>query len=185
VAHRARRLLADAQAIPCADASFDCVIANHMLYHVADIPKAMADIHRVLRPGGRFYAATNGADHLLELKALLAEAGIHPDGGEGWTAVIRSFSLENGAEQLTPRFPDVRLHRYEDALEVTEVDPLVAYVASMISVETSEDDLARFRAVAQARLARDGSIHIGKDAGLFIAHKADVGLVSNSASVTQ
>jgi SAM-dependent methyltransferase len=178
-------LSADAQAIPCADASFDCVIANHMLYHAADMPKAIAEIHRVLRPGGRFYAATNGAGHLLELKGLLTEADIHPDGGEGWTAIIRSFSLENGAGQLAPRFPDVRLHRYEDALEVTEVDPLVAYVASMISVETSEDDLARLRAVAQARLARHGSIHISKDAGLFIAHKADARLVSNPASVTQ
>jgi ubiquinone/menaquinone biosynthesis C-methylase UbiE len=175
----------DAQAVPCADASSDAVVANHMLYHVADIPKAIAEIHRVLKPGGRLYAATNGAGHLSELQGLLAEADIHPDGGEDWTAVIRSFSLENGADLISPHFPEVVLHRYADAMEVTEADPLVAYVASMISVQSSDEDLVRFREIVEARLARGGSIHITKDAGLFIAHKADVGLVSNSASVTQ
>jgi len=42
----------DVQAIPYNDASFDVVIANHMLYHVPDLPKALAEIRRVLRPGG-------------------------------------------------------------------------------------------------------------------------------------
>ncbi len=176
---------ADAQAIPCADTTFDAVIANHMLYHVPDIPKAIGGIHRVLKPGGRFYAATNGHSHLRELGDLLVEAGIDRDGGRGWTRVMTSFSLENGAELISPRFPDVVLHRYSDALEITEAEPLVAYVASMISIQLSEEGLARLREIVQTRLARDGSIHIGKDAGLFIAHKADVERVSNSASVTQ
>jgi SAM-dependent methyltransferase len=184
-ARRFTYLGADAQAIPLADATFDGVIANHMLYHVSDVPKAVAEIHRVLKPGGRFYAATNGRGHLCELGDLLVEAGMHRDGGEAWTGVIRSFSLENGADLISPHFPEVVLHRYADAMEVTEADPLVAYVASMISVQSSDEDLVRFREIVEARLARGGSIHITKDAGLFIAHKADVGLVSNSASVTQ
>ncbi len=165
-------LAADAQAIPLADASCDCVIANHMLYHVADVARAIDEIHRVLRPGGRCYAATNGDGHLRELKDLLSEADIHPDGGASWTGVIRSFTLGNGAEQIARRFPDVELCRYEDALEVTEVEPLVAYVASMIRVRASRKALDRFRPIAEAHLAREGSIHITKEAGLFVASKA-------------
>lgn len=34
------------------DASFDCVIANHVLEHVDDDTRALAEIHRVLKPGG-------------------------------------------------------------------------------------------------------------------------------------
>ena len=50
----------DAQDIPYPDAAFDVVIANMMLYHVPDIGKALAEIRRVLKPGGRFLAATFG-----------------------------------------------------------------------------------------------------------------------------
>src|SRR5262249_18967309 len=59
--------LADAQALPFQVAEFDGVIANHMLYHVPDRARAFSEIRRVLRPGGRFYAATNGEAHLQEI----------------------------------------------------------------------------------------------------------------------
>src|SRR5579859_2254301 len=52
--------VADAEAIPFPDGSFDAVVANHMLYHVPDKPRAFVETRRVLRPGGRLYAATNG-----------------------------------------------------------------------------------------------------------------------------
>jgi predicted SAM-dependent methyltransferase len=38
--------------LPYPDASFDVVLANHVLEHVADDARALAEIHRVLRPGG-------------------------------------------------------------------------------------------------------------------------------------
>ncbi|HEY0319292.1 MAG TPA: methyltransferase domain-containing protein [Solirubrobacterales bacterium] len=42
----------DLMALPFAAASFDFVICNHVLEHVDDDRRAMAEIHRVLRPGG-------------------------------------------------------------------------------------------------------------------------------------
>ena len=57
----------NAQSIPFDTATFDAVIANHMLYHVPDLTKAVAEIHSVLKPGGTLYAATNGKGHLREL----------------------------------------------------------------------------------------------------------------------
>lgn len=44
----------DAQSIPIEDESFDAVIANHMLYHVPDRAVALAEVRRVLRPGGAY-----------------------------------------------------------------------------------------------------------------------------------
>ncbi len=42
--------------IPAADSSFDLVFSHGVLHHVPDITAAQAEIHRVLRPGGRLVA---------------------------------------------------------------------------------------------------------------------------------
>ena len=44
----------DAQALPFEDKSFDVVVSNLGVCHVADQPTAVSEIARVLRPGGRF-----------------------------------------------------------------------------------------------------------------------------------
>src|SRR5579859_1564002 len=49
----------DAQNLSLPAGAFDVVIANHMLYHVPDLPRAVRELARVLRPGGRLCAATN------------------------------------------------------------------------------------------------------------------------------
>lgn len=42
----------DVQQIPLADASFDVIICNHLLEHVADDRRALREFYRILRPGG-------------------------------------------------------------------------------------------------------------------------------------
>jgi ubiquinone/menaquinone biosynthesis C-methylase UbiE len=46
-------LVADAQALPLPDASFDAVTMISMLHHVPDWRAAVAEARRILRPGGR------------------------------------------------------------------------------------------------------------------------------------
>ena len=74
---------ADVQALPFDDESFDCVIAAWMLYHVEDLTRALEEIRRVLRPGGRLIAVTNSERHLLELWQLVGldryEASVHAE----------------------------------------------------------------------------------------------------------
>jgi SAM-dependent methyltransferase len=43
----------DATALPVGDADFDRALSVQVLEYVADIPAALAELHRVLRPGGR------------------------------------------------------------------------------------------------------------------------------------
>jgi SAM-dependent methyltransferase len=64
----------DVQALDFADETFDCAIAAWMLFHVADLDGALGELARVLRPGGRLVAATNGPDHLCELYELAGAA---------------------------------------------------------------------------------------------------------------
>jgi SAM-dependent methyltransferase len=63
--------VADVQDLPFEDASFDCALAAWMLYHVPDVDRALSELARVLRPGGRLIAVTNRREHLLELARLV------------------------------------------------------------------------------------------------------------------
>jgi SAM-dependent methyltransferase len=64
----------DVHSLAFADGTFDCAIAAWMLFHAHDVNRALAELARVLRPGGRLVAATNGPDHLSELYELLGAA---------------------------------------------------------------------------------------------------------------
>jgi ubiquinone/menaquinone biosynthesis C-methylase UbiE len=159
----------DVQAIPFADASFDVLIANHMLYHVPDRPRALAEIRRVLRPGGRFYATTIGATHLREIAELVQRFDIQYVFGADNRAA-ESFTLENGAEQLARFFEQVELRRLEDGLIVTEAEPLIAYILSgRVEAALEDDRVAEFAAFVRRELAEHGAISITKDSGLFEA----------------
>ena len=159
----------DAQAIPYADASFDGMVANHMLYHVPDRDKALDEFRRVLKPGGSLFAATNGERHLIEFEELLRRAGT-PEGWWRLPAATMDFSLENGRAQLARHFSHVELRPYENSLEVTEAEPLVAYVLSTSSAARMTDEhVARFRRVVEDEIATRGTVHISIETGLFVA----------------
>lgn len=160
---------ADVQALPFADASFDAAVANHMLYHVPDRQRALGELARVLRPGGRLFAATNGRGHLCELDAMLRP---YVPADRRLSQATEDFSLENGAAQLAAVFHAVTLDRYANALVVTEPEPLIAYVLSMRTVAGSGSEaVQRFAGEVRARIAAEGAIHIGADLGLFEARK--------------
>jgi demethylmenaquinone methyltransferase/2-methoxy-6-polyprenyl-1,4-benzoquinol methylase len=53
IVRNVRFALADAECLPFADESFDCVTIGFGLRNVTDKPAALASMRRVLRPGGR------------------------------------------------------------------------------------------------------------------------------------
>ena len=53
-AHGAHWLCGDAECLPLPDASFDVCTIAFGIRNVTDIPAALRDIHRVLKPGGQF-----------------------------------------------------------------------------------------------------------------------------------
>lgn len=159
--------VADAQALPFADAAFDAVIANHMLYHVPDRPRALAELRRVLRPGGHFYAATNGEAHLRELRELVG--GFDPQLVAWGATALRDFTLENGAAQLAPWFGPAELRRYHDGLVVSEAAPLAAFIMSMqVAEHASALQPAELVRHIEQIIQRDGPIGITKDSGVFV-----------------
>lgn len=160
----------DAQQIPYADGYFDAVIANHMLYHVPDLPQALSEIHRVLKPGGRLFAATNGKAHMVELGELAG--GFDPELNVKSFLAIDNFQLENGGDKLTHFFPHLECRLYEDALVVDQPTPLVDYILSMaMHARFAAQRAALQEYVVQALAAQGGAIRIEKATGLFIATK--------------
>jgi SAM-dependent methyltransferase len=163
--------VADAQALPFGDASLDAVIANHMLYHIPDLPRALAEIRRVLKPAGRFYASTFGREHMRELDELIWKRW--PD--LPWKGLGNSspFVLEDGHEVLASFFVQVTLHLYEDALEVTEAEPLAAYALSCrLGSLLSSQKREALTGLIKQELAERGTLHITNASGMFEARKA-------------
>jgi ubiquinone/menaquinone biosynthesis C-methylase UbiE len=165
----------DATCLPFPTHSFDVVIANHMLYHVPNRPQALAGLRRVLKPGGRLFAATNGRGHMAELYTWVAQAAnlTHAESTRLWNSVTLNFNLENGEEQLRGYFSRVEMRRFYDSLAVTEVAPLLDYTRSMMGdVQTllnSRSIIEKLTTLWQQELDRTGVIQISKDGGLFIA----------------
>ena len=60
-------LVGDVQSLPFQAESFDCAVAAWMLYHVPDLDRGLAELARVLVPGGRLVAVTNTERNLREL----------------------------------------------------------------------------------------------------------------------
>lgn len=160
--------LVDAQSIPYPDRSFDAVLANHVLYHVPDRPAAYAEIRRVLRPGGMFVASTLGDGHLRELRDLVHQ--LDPESRFGRSL---GFTLDTGNAELRRWFQGVETRRYDDALLVPEVEPLLTYLASGMAKAVTEGD-RRQRVIrwAEEQIAISGAVRLSTDSGVFIARRA-------------
>ena len=156
----------DIQQIPYEDNAFDLVIANAMLYHVPDLDKAIGEVARALRPGGRFICSTSGENGIGPWLVNALDAGESPK---------LPFSLQNGGAALEKHFGQVDMRMRKDGLEVTDTNDLAAYLLSMVSFSyvrqwPQEELLARLNAQAV-----DGIIRIPKEYGLFICTKPKKG----------
>lgn len=109
----------NAQRLPFGDGDFDVVLAAWVLHHVQGLPETIAELRRVLRPGGRLVAATNRADHLQELWQL---AGI-----EG---VPLAFGPEYGAEHLASYFERVEQRDVVGTVTLLDAEAVRRYIAS-------------------------------------------------------
>ena len=79
-----------------ADGSFDGVLLADVLEHLHDLPKAVAEVHRVLRPGGVFAFDTINRTYRSYLAAIvLAEdvAGVLPPNTHDWRLFIKPHEL--------------------------------------------------------------------------------------------
>ncbi|MGZ4466607.1 MAG: class I SAM-dependent methyltransferase [Nocardioides sp.] len=115
----------DATDLHFEDDSFDLVAAMWMLYHVPDLERTLAEVRRVLRPGGRFLAVTNGDEHVADLRRA---------GGGG--PVVTQFSSQNAEEALRRHFDEVGREDLRPQAVLADRETAMAYLHS------SQEDVA-------------------------------------------
>lgn len=167
----------DAQALPFADSSFDIIFAPHMLYHVPDRPRALAELRRVLRPGGRLVAVTNSAQHMRSLRSLVEDAvRVATPGWAMEDPSVRAFSMENGEAQLRTAFEHVESIDATEAAPVVLTDARIAadYVASTEDHYQPETDrpwsdvVEDVRVAVQRQIDAVGSFQVQGRSGAFL-----------------
>jgi SAM-dependent methyltransferase len=75
------RVAADPDLVPFRDGSFDLVASMLELHWAGDLPGALVQIRRILKPGGLLLAAMLGGATLVELRTALIEAELIEEGG--------------------------------------------------------------------------------------------------------
>ncbi|MGE0748161.1 MAG: methyltransferase domain-containing protein [Rhodospirillales bacterium] len=132
---------ADAEALPFADGAFDLVVSAMDLHWVNDLPGALIQIRRALKPDGLFVAAMLGGDTLVELRRALIE-------GE--------TEVEGGASPRTSPVADVRdagalLQRAGFALPVVDSDTITVTYADAFALMRDLRGMAETNATVARR----------------------------------
>jgi SAM-dependent methyltransferase len=141
-------IVGDVQDLPFADGWFDCAVAAWMLYHVPDVERGIAELARVVRPGGRLVAVANGADHWDGLRELVTDQR-----GE------LCFTSENGAELLGRSFARVERRDATGWIVFPDRQTAQEFVQSAM---TLEGELPEF----------DGPLRVRRSPYVFVAEKA-------------
>jgi SAM-dependent methyltransferase len=144
--------VADVQALPFADGEFDAAVAAWMLYHVPDLRRGIAELARVLRPGGVLVAVTNSAFHLQEMRDLVG-SGPSPS----------TFTRENGGDLLSAAFASVDRVDVDGVYEFADRAAVEDYVRVSISMSPFLDGLP-LEIEEPFRARRGNSIFVAKKA---------------------
>jgi SAM-dependent methyltransferase len=134
-------IAADEEALPFAEPSFDLVFSNLSLHWVNDLPGALLQIRRTLRPDGLFLAALLGGGTLHQLRAVLLEAELAEEAGV--------------SPRLSP-FVDVRdagnlLVRAGFALPVADTDSITLTYPDVLALMRALHDAGESNAVLARR----------------------------------
>jgi SAM-dependent methyltransferase len=96
-------IVGDAAALPFPDCSFDSAALLYVLYHLPDPAQALAEAHRVLRPGGLAAVAAPSRHDSPELAHALPSGPL-------------TFDAELAPEVLGELFGDVEVERWDAPL---------------------------------------------------------------------
>jgi SAM-dependent methyltransferase len=162
----------DVQALPLRSGVADVVLALHFLYHVADIPAAVAELRRVVRPDGVVVVATNGPDHHYRIPELLTAAS----GSDPLSRPGTRFDLGNAPGYLAAAFTDVDVDVVRARIVLTEPAPIVRfidsceefYAPSLPDGTAWPDVIGRVEAIVADEIATQGTFEMGTEAGVLV-----------------
>jgi SAM-dependent methyltransferase len=148
---------ADPELLPFAPYSFDLAISALVLHWVSDLPGALIQLRRALKPGGLLLAAMLGGSTLVELRTALAEAELAEEGGVS-PRVSPTANLADAAALL---------QRAGFAMPVADLDTITVTYPDILTLmhdlrgmgETNALSMRRRSVLRRATLARAAAIY--------------------------
>lgn len=169
---RIRYQVLDANTLELPAASYDRIVANHMLYHVEHRDTCLAAIARALKPKGTFYCSTVGDTHMQQLHELVTAFDSRIE--MPFQKLTKAFHLENARPQLEKHFAHVERQDQDNDLIVDDPQAIYDYInsypgnASLILEQRGSELLS----MIQDKLSREGAMFIHKSTGMFICKKS-------------
>ncbi len=156
-------LAADEEFLPFNVGSFDAVLSNLSLHWVNDLPGALIQIRKLLKPDGLFVGAMLGGETLKELRQALMEAELANEGGV--------------SPRVSP-FADVRdagdlLLRAGFALAVADSDPITVTYPDALSLMRELRAMGEANAVRSRRHGFSRGATLSRAAALYETRHAD------------
>jgi SAM-dependent methyltransferase len=168
--YRLQTAVADIVDLPFPNERFDAAIAMHMFYHVSDPARGMAELARVLKPGGKAIITTNGLNDSRGFYALGARAF----GGPPVNPAAVTFGFEQAQNLLKATFGNVTCAPHPSRLRITDPQHVFDALTSYPPGDGApEEQLAELKvAIAEAFEAGGGALVVEKESGVFVSQKA-------------
>jgi len=162
----------DAEALDIANDAFDSVLCGFGLFFLPDLRRALAESHRVLLPGGRFGATTDGRpdERWTGWPVLRRDFGVEP------RVAARQFEDPTGLPATLGQAGFVDVRGVEEEIDLVYADEEEWWVSQHVNLEgtMAPEALARLKAAAFVRVralrGADG-IHRWSDARYNLARK--------------
>ena len=154
---------ADEEFLPFVDATLDLAVSALSLQFVNDLPGALVQIRRALKPDGLFLAALVGGDTLTELRQAFAAA---------------EAEIEGGVSPRVAPFADLRdlgalLQRAGFALPVTDIDRLTVRYDSVFALMHDLRRMGATNVLAERRRAPLARATLARMAEIYAERFAD------------
>jgi SAM-dependent methyltransferase len=157
------RLVGEPDLLPIAPASLDAVIALPSLHWTDDLPGALLQLRRALKPDGLFLAALFAGETLKELRSALIEAELAEEGGA--SPRVSPFA--------DPRDLGMLLQRAGFALPLVDTDTLVLTYRDALQLMRELRALGETNAVAERRRSFTRRATLARAAALYAERFAD------------
>lgn len=156
-------VVADEEILPFADSSLDLAVSALALHFVNDLPGALVQIRRALKPDGLFLAALLGGESLTELRQAFAAA---------------EAEIEGGISPRVAPFADLRdmgtlLQRAGFALPVTDIDRLTVRYDSAFALMHDLRRMGATNALMERRRTPLRRMTLHRMAEIYAARFAD------------
>jgi arsenite methyltransferase len=166
----------DAMRLPYADGEFDAAVSTQVYEYVADLPAALAELYRVLRPGGRAvvldtdYASlvihTDDPVRMARVLAAWDEHFVHGNLPRILAPRLRAAGFRVRQRRVIPIFnPDYHANAYSHGM----IEIIAAFVVGRKGVTREE---AEAWAAEFAELGRQGRYFFSLNRYLFVADKS-------------